>query len=51
MIGGDARLADGRPLPTDGEKFSIENVTIWNLVEEGGHLVGQAALIRRWIQV
>jgi len=31
-----------------GRRFRIEDTTVWNLLDEAGRPVGQAAAIRRW---
>lgn len=32
----------------NGRRFMIENTVIWNLIDEGGHEAGQAAMFDRW---
>ncbi len=51
-----ARVADagfvddysGVRIAADGRRFLIEQATIWNVSDEGGKPVGQAARIGRW---
>jgi PAS domain S-box-containing protein len=38
----------GRRIAGSGRRFWIEDTTVWNLLDLGGTLRGQAALIRRW---
>lgn len=38
----------GVRIAASGRRFLIENVTVWNVLDDGGHLHGQAALIHRW---
>lgn len=38
----------GRRIAKSGRRFSIEDTTVWNLLDHDGALHGQAALIRRW---
>jgi hypothetical protein len=39
----------GLRIAKSGRRFWIEDATVWNLVSPESALVGQAALIRRWI--
>jgi len=32
-----------------GQRFTIRNATVWNLLDENGHYQGQAALLREWL--
>ncbi|GAB3279939.1 MEKHLA domain-containing protein [Kineosporia babensis] len=38
----------GPRVARSGRRFWIDNVTVWNLIDDDGTRVGQAALIRRW---
>ncbi|MEU4539527.1 MEKHLA domain-containing protein [Streptosporangium sp. NPDC023825] len=38
----------GRRIAKSGRRFWIEDVTMWNLVDGNGVLMGQAATFRRW---
>ncbi|OIO61206.1 MAG: MEKHLA domain-containing protein [Alphaproteobacteria bacterium CG_4_10_14_0_2_um_filter_63_37] len=38
----------GIRLSTQGRRFVIEGVTVWNVVDAGGRYLGQAARIPRW---
>ncbi|MFG1967351.1 MEKHLA domain-containing protein [Nonomuraea sp. NPDC049028] len=38
----------GQRIAKSGRRFWIEDVTMWNLVDGGGVLVGQAATFQRW---
>jgi hypothetical protein len=38
----------GLRIAKSGQRFWIEDATVWNLVDSESALVGQAALIRRW---
>ncbi|MFN8417469.1 MAG: MEKHLA domain-containing protein [Cytophagaceae bacterium] len=39
---------EGVRIATDGSLFKIKNVLLWNVVDESGNNVGQAALFRNW---
>jgi hypothetical protein len=38
----------GLRIAKSGRRFWIDDATVWNLVDAGGALHGQAALVRRW---
>jgi MEKHLA domain len=38
----------GRRVARSGRRFWVENLTMWNLVDESGVRHGQAAVFRRW---
>ncbi|WP_440107647.1 MEKHLA domain-containing protein [Streptosporangium sp. H16] len=38
----------GQRIAKSGRRFWIEDVTMWNLVDGDGVLVGQAATFQRW---
>lgn len=38
----------GLRIAADGRRFWIEDVTVWNLLDEAGHYHGQAATYRQW---
>lgn len=35
----------------DGRRFRIRNATVWNVVDGEGRYLGQAALIREWVDL
>lgn len=39
----------GPRIAKSGRRFWIEDATVWNLIDSESELVGQAALIRRWV--
>lgn len=38
----------GLRIAKSGRRFRIENVTVWDLLDENGVLHGQAATYRQW---
>jgi MEKHLA domain len=38
----------GLRIAKSGRRFWIDDATVWNLVDAGGALHGQAAIVRRW---
>ena len=49
-VGRDGFIDDysGVRVSSNGRRFLIERATVWNLVDEGGALVGQAATFSDW---
>lgn len=39
----------GIRIAADGRRFRIEDTTVWNVLDEDGRSVGQAARIPRWV--
>jgi len=49
----DGFIADyaGVRISATGQRFRIEQATVWNLVDEAGALHGQAATFSRWVEL
>src|SRR5260370_5491887 len=41
----------GLRITKSGRRFWVEGATVWNLIDAGGNLRGQAALLRRWTDI
>jgi hypothetical protein len=41
----------GLRITKSGRRFWVEAATVWNLIDAGGNLRGQAALLRRWTDI
>jgi PAS domain-containing protein len=41
----------GIRIARDGRRFRIENVTIWDVLDDHGNFVGQAAVFDRWTEL
>ena len=41
----------GVRISSTGKRFKIEGATIWNIIDENGHYLGQAAMFKNWIAI
>jgi PAS domain-containing protein len=43
--------AEGTRISRDGRRFRIENVFLWDVLDDHGNFVGQAAVFDRWTEL
>ncbi|MDE0827408.1 MAG: MEKHLA domain-containing protein [Akkermansiaceae bacterium] len=41
----------GVPISSTGQRFHIDQATVWNLLDDNGNKIGQAATFAQWTKI